>query len=213
MSVNGVRTVPIGSKENLPAIYRSDGRRTSCRALRVAPAQHDHDVLVARRPVPPGEQRGERGRAARLDDQAERVPQHGLRAQDRLVVDQDDALDVRWAIGNISSPTRRGASESAAMPPAGASTGSPACSARCSVGAASGSTPITRMRPPYHAAMPPISPPPPTATSNVSRSGACSSSSQPERALPQQRLVLIEGVHRQRAGAAAHASLAASASA
>ena len=62
--------------------------------------------------------------------------------------------------------------------------------------------------------MPPISPPPPTATSSVSRSGACASSSSAERALAQQRLVLIEGVHRQRARLrATQASLAASASA
>ena len=58
------------------------------------------------------------------------------------------------------------------MPPAGASTGRPAASAICSVGASRGSTPITLMRPSYQAAMPPIRPPPPTATSSVSRSPA-----------------------------------------
>ena len=87
---------------------------------------------------------------------------------------------ARWAIGNISSPTRRGASESAAMPPAGASTGSPGLRARVSASA----RPRARRRSPgrgraYHAAMPPISPPPPTATSSVSSSGACAASSSP----------------------------------
>ena len=102
-------------------------------------------------------------------------------------------------MGNISSPTRRGASESAAIPPASASTGLPAASASVSVGAASGSTPITLGVPAHHAAMPPISPPPPTETSSVSRSGACRDELERERALAQQRLRLIEGVYRQRA--------------
>src|SRR6185295_8920370 len=39
-----------------------------------------------------------------------------------------------WTIGNTRSPTRRGASESAARPPASASTGCPASSAFVSVG-------------------------------------------------------------------------------
>ncbi len=46
------------------------------------------------------------------------------------------------AIGNISSPTRFGASESAATLPVGASTGLPAFSASVRVGAPSGSTAI-----------------------------------------------------------------------
>src|ERR1700692_1306396 len=64
-------------------------------------------------------------------------------------------------MGNISSPTRLGASESAAMPPASESTGRPARSAFQSVGAASGSTPTIFTPPSYHAATPPINPPPP----------------------------------------------------
>ena len=44
---------------------------------------------------------------------------------------------------------------------------------------APGSTPTILMRPAYQAAMPAISPPPPTATSSVSRSGAWLSSSRP----------------------------------
>ncbi len=72
------------------------------------------------------------------------------------------------AIGNVSSPTRFGARESAAIPPAGASTGFPAASARVSVGASSGSTPTILTSPPYHAATPPMRPPPPTATRRVS---------------------------------------------
>src|SRR5712692_10935599 len=45
-------------------------------------------------------------------------------------------------MGNMSSPTRLGARESAAIPPAGLSTGRPARSALDKVGAASGSTPM-----------------------------------------------------------------------
>ena len=108
-------------------------------------------------------------------------------------------------MGNMSSPTRAGASASAAIPPAGASTGRPACSARCSVGASSGSTPTTRVSPRYHAAIPPISPPPPTATSTVSRSGACSESSAAERALAEESFALVECVHREGARALAPA--------
>src|SRR4051812_36250137 len=98
------------------------------------------------------------------------------------------------ASGNMSSPTRFGARESAAMPPASASTGLPACNALLSVGARRGSTPMSRIRFSYHAAMPPISPPPPTATSNVSSFGACSSSSRPHAGLPEERRFLVEGV-------------------
>src|SRR5262245_35641225 len=88
------------------------------------------------------------------------------------------------AIANISVPTRRGASESAAIPPAGASTGSPARMAIVNVGASTGSTPTTRTRPSYHAASPPIKPPPPTATSTVSSFGACPVSSRPSEPWP-----------------------------
>ena len=48
-----------------------------------------------------------------------------------------------------------------------------------SVGEASGSTPMTLILPLYHAAMPPIRPPPPTGISRVSIPGASSSSSIP----------------------------------
>ena len=49
-------------------------------------------------------------------------------------------------------------------------------------------------RPAYHAAMPPISPPPPTATSSVSMSGSVLLDLEAERALAEQRLRLVEGV-------------------
>ena len=84
-----------------------------------------------------------------------------------------------WAMGNISPPTCRGARLSAAIPPAGASTGRPAARAMCSVGAPSGSTATTLTAPPYQAAIPPISPPPPTATSKVSTPGASACNSSP----------------------------------
>ena len=105
-----------------------------------------------------------------------------------------------WTIGNTRSPTRRGASESAARPPASASTGCPASSALVSVGDANGSTPTTLTRPAYQAAIPAISPPPPTETSTVSISGACCSSSRPSRPLAQDGFVLVERRYRHGAG-------------
>ena len=73
------------------------------------------------------------------------------------------------------------------MPPAGASAGPPARRAAVSVGDAAGSTPTTRVpgrAPAYQVATPAISPPPPTATSTSSRSGACSPSSRPSVPAP-----------------------------
>ncbi len=64
-------------------------------------------------------------------------------------------------------------------------------------GAASGSTPTMRVRPAYHAAMPPMSPPPPTATSRVSSCGDCSSSSSPKLPWP-----IASPIDRRRARAA-----------
>ena len=78
-----------------------------------------------------------------------------------------------------SRPARLVPSESAAYPPYVTSTGPPAASAAVIDVLVSGSTPITRVRPSYHAPMPPISPPPPIATSTVSASGTCSESSAP----------------------------------
>ena len=66
-------------------------------------------------------------------------------------------------------PARPAPSASAATPPTSTSTGSPAASAAVSVGHRSGSTPITRTSLANHAAIPPISPPPPTATITVSQ--------------------------------------------
>src|ERR1700694_5793676 len=83
------------------------------------------------------------------------------------------------AIGNMNLPTRFGASESAAMPSVFASTGWPAARARQRVGEPSGSSAMIFTRPRHQAAMPPIKPPPPTATSSVSTSGRSASISQP----------------------------------
>src|SRR5206468_12776705 len=102
---------------------------------------------------------------------AQRTPKCRLRLGDRGVGNQHGLPCVICTIGNTCSPTRRGASESAARPPASASTGRPASKALVSVGDASGSTPITLIRPAYQAATPAISPPPPTDTSSVSISG------------------------------------------
>ena len=74
-------------------------------------------------------------------------------------------------------PARPAPSASAAIPPTGASTGSPAARAAVSVGHVSGSTPITRASVAYQAAIPPSSPPPPTAAITVSSMGAWSASS------------------------------------
>ncbi len=74
-------------------------------------------------------------------------------------------------MGNMSSPTRLGASESAAIPPAGLSTGRPAWRAFANVGAASGSTPMSLIFPAYQAAMPPMRPPPPTADGSLTEQG------------------------------------------
>lgn len=95
----------------------------------------------------------------------------------------------RLAIGKLRSPMRRGARESAAMLPAGASTGRPLSSAFVKVGAPSGSTPITRtFVPANQRARPEINPPPPTAAMTVVMSGACSSSSSPR--VPCPRIVI-----------------------
>jgi len=59
--------------------------------------------------------------------------------------------------------------------------------------------------------MPPMSPPPPTATSTC-RAGLLLQLER-QRALPQQRLGLVVGVHRSAPESRVHASLAASASA
>ena len=87
-------------------------------------------------------------------------------------------------MGNISSPTRRGASESAAMLPASASTGRPALSASVKVGASSGSTPMILAAPAYQAAIPPISPPPPTGTIDRIEIGRLLASSRPSVPCP-----------------------------
>jgi puromycin-sensitive aminopeptidase len=83
----------------------------------------------------------------------------------------------RDTIAKAISPASAAPSESAAYPPTSTSTGRPASRAAVMQRLASGSTPITRVRPSYQAATPPISPPPPIATSTVSASGTCSDSS------------------------------------
>src|SRR6266404_2680512 len=57
--------------------------------------------------------------------------------------------------------------------------GGPAWRAFANVGAASGSTPMSLIFPAYQAAMPPMRPPPPTATSRVSSFGYCCWNSRP----------------------------------
>src|SRR5918995_2686060 len=76
----------------------------------------------------------------------------------------------RRAIAKPMSPTQRAPSESAAIPPISVSTGAPCARAAARLAVPSVSTPTTRGSPRNQAAMPPIRPAPPTATSSVSRS-------------------------------------------
>ena len=106
----------------------------------------------------------------------------------------------RWAIGNTFSPTRRGASESAATPPAGASTGAPASSAANRVGEASGSTPTTLVRLAYQAATPAIQA---TTTHRYQHRidvRRLTFELRSQRPLTEDRLALVESVHRQSTG-------------
>src|SRR5262245_27754369 len=140
-------------------------------AFSVGAAEHDDDVLIARRFVSSGKERGERGCSAGLDEQTKDVPQHVLRAHDVLVLDEQDAVDVllrdrKHQFANAPRCERIGGDA------AGASTGLPAFSASVSVGAPTGSTPMTRgVWSAYQAATPPIKPPPPTATRTVAAFG------------------------------------------
>mmetsp|Transcript_26498 Transcript_26498/g.88769 ORF Transcript_26498/g.88769 Transcript_26498/m.88769 type:complete len:254 (-) Transcript_26498:101-862(-) len=74
-------------------------------------------------------------------------------------------------------PARFAPSESAAMPDTSMSTGSPAARAEWRALQPRDSTPTTLTRPPNHAMNPEMRPPPPTATSTVSRPGHWSSHS------------------------------------
>src|ERR1700683_2950546 len=98
--------------------------------------------------------------------------------------------------GTTSPPPRRGANESAAIPPASASTGRPASSARVSVGAFSGSTPTILMRPWYQDEIPAIKPPPPHGDEQRRKIGRLAFPLQAHRPLTEQGLDLIEGVNR-----------------
>ena len=83
----------------------------------------------------------------------------------------------RVAIPIEMMPARAAPRASAATPPTSTSTGSPARRADDSVGHRSGSTPITLTSLAYQAAIPPINPPPPTATITVCSAGRWSDSS------------------------------------
>ena len=125
-----------------------------------------------------------------------------LRANDLVVLDEHDAIDVLPARSETSA-LRRGAAQ-ANRRRRRRPVRRPVCrpsSASVSVGAAAGSTPTTRVPvPAYQAATPPIRPPPPTATSTVAASGTCSASSRASVPLPEQRLDLVVGVDRHRVG-------------
>ena len=92
------------------------------------------------------------------------------------------------AVAKAISPRRDAPSASAATPPTSTSTGPPVARALCRVGQDAGSTPITEIAsstPASAFATPEINPPPPTATSTVSTSGACSAISSPRVPWPQ----------------------------
>ena len=97
------------------------------------------------RRVSPGEERRECGGAAGLDDETKDVPQHVLRAHDVVVFDQDDAIDVllRDRKHQFADAARR---ERVGGDAAGwRIDGSSGLQRSCSVGAPTGSTPITRV--------------------------------------------------------------------
>ena len=93
-----------------------------------------------------------------------------------LIVHAYDQPEVLAGQGTVGKELAEDAPE--ATPPTGQGTGRPSFSAVASVGQPSGSTLITcTPLPANQAAIPPISPPPPTATSSTSRSGDWSSHS------------------------------------
>ena len=107
------------------------------------------------------------------------------------------------AIGNISSPTRRGASEIRGDA-AGRRVDRPAGpNALGQGGGGCGLDPTRGCPPAYQAATPPINPPPPTATSTVSRIRHLLRELAAERPLPEQRLGLIVRVDRHWRGSGA----------
>ena len=83
------------------------------------------------------------------------------------------------ATAKAMSPTLRVPSESAAMPATSTGTGSPASRALPRHVEVTGSTATTATSLANQAAIPPISPPPPTLTTTVSASGTCWESSRP----------------------------------
>ncbi len=134
-----------------------------------------------------GGQRRVRGRGAVLDDDAVVVPQSPAGVDDRLVVDQQRRHPGGGRLARTrSGPTRRAPSESAATPETGTSTGPPARSAVVQGGGGRRLDRDDRAPRSRRAAITPaIRPPPPTATSTVSKpSGIWSSSSRPSVPLP-----------------------------
>ena len=93
---------------------------------RVPPADDDAHVLSGGRRVRP-ESRAANAAAPPGSATSRSTSQSATWARRMASSDTSTTRSTyAWAIGNISSPTRRGASESAAMLPASASTGRPA---------------------------------------------------------------------------------------
>jgi hypothetical protein len=84
--------------------------------MAVRPAGEHDDVLARLGDSGAGEQAREGGGASRLGEDANLVPDPMLRFADRVVRDQDDALDVVGTTANAISPARLVPSESAAYP-------------------------------------------------------------------------------------------------
>ena len=121
-----------------------------------------------------------------------------LRPADRLVAHERHASHVRPCDREhqLADPAGGQRRVSAAMPPAGASTGRPAFSASVKVGADSGSTPTTVTAPAYHAAD--AAEQPAAADRHQHRvERRLLREFHAERSLPEQRLGLIERVNGQ----------------
>ena len=151
----------------------------------VGPADHDGHPLPGRGLVGADQQGRDPHRGGRFRGDPGRLPQRPLGRQGRGVADQHHVLDGCGL---------RDREHQLAHPPRGQGVGGDALGRRVGgpapgpgpgrVGAPSGSTPITLAEPANQEAIPPISPPPPTGTSTVSRppsSGlsACAVSSRP----------------------------------
>ena len=180
----------------------------------VGAADDDADALTGARLIAAREHGRGSGRAARLGDDAQPLPQRALGGPDGVVAHEHDLVDM--LLGDREHPLADALRRQRV--------GGDAAGRRVDRAARRAALGERRRRvrldaddarrvPANHAAMPPINPPPPTATSSVSSVRRLLVELQPERALAEQRLDLVVGMDGSAPARAAHASLAASASA